>query len=232
MDGLSCMQNNLETDGDSRVSIITVSPQEVIPCYYCASSQIGLVRFLNATVGYQSFFISVGGQLAVSGLETGRLSDYGRVSAGLQMVSISDETGYVYLEKQICVPMDGAVTIAFINTDFGLDLVEIRDIFCNGGIHTGCFRVCNLSITNRRINVSLNSGLTFRAVGYRELTRFEYLLTGYYMVSVYSSHVYSMNIILNSNLYIRGNTSYTLYVFNGSSAQDDLRVLIVEDRRS
>ncbi len=231
MGRLSCMQN-VETDEDSMISIITVSPREVIPCYYCVSSQMGLVRFLNTTVGYSPFFISVGGQLAVSGLESGELSDYGRVSAGLQRVSISDEAGYVYLEKQICVPLDEAVTIAFINTDFGLDMMEIKDIFCNGGIHTGCFRVCNLSITNRRINVSLNSALTFRAVGYREVTRFEYLLAGYYMVSVYSSHVYYINIILNSNVYIRGNTSYTLYVFNGSDAQDDLRVLIVEDRRN
>lgn len=233
---LSYMQNPLpdseEDESSGGSSVITVFPKPIIPCYYCDSAQIGLVRFLNAAAGYNAFFIYINNQLAVNGLDNGELSQYGRVSAGLQTVTIGGRYGYVYIEKQVNVPVDGAVTVAIINTDSGPDLMEIADIKCNGGINTGCFRVCNLSITNRSINVLLNVGLvTFPNVNYKEVTSFQYILTGYYMVSVYSSDAYSGNVLLNSNIYIRGNASYTLYVFNWNNSQDAIRILIVEDRR-
>lgn len=233
---LSYMQNLLpdseKDESSDGSSVITVFPKPIIPCYYCNSTQIGLVRFLNAAAGYDPFLIYINDQLAVNGLDNGELSQYGRVSAGLQTVTIGGQHDYVYIEKQVNVPVDGAITVAIINTDSGPDLMEIADIKCNGGINTGCFRVCNLSITNRRINVLLNAGLvTFRNVNYKEVTSFQYILTGYYLVSVYSSDAYSGNVLLNSNIYIRGNASYTLYAFNWNNSQDAIRILIVEDRR-
>ena len=213
-------------------SIITVLPKPIIPCYFCDSTQNGLVRFLNAAAGYNPFLIYINDQLAINGLENGELSDYGRVSVELQMVTITDQNGDVYIEKQINVPVDGAITVAVINTDSGLDLMEIEDMYCNGGINTGCFRVCNLSVTNPKINVMLNSGLvTFRNVSYRAVTSFQYIMTGYYMVSVSGGDTYTRSVLQISDIYIRGNTSYTLYVFNWNTSQDAIRIIIVEDRR-
>lgn len=214
-------------------SIITVFPKPIIPCFFCDSGDYGLVRFLNAAAGYNPFFVFINSQLAVNGLDNGDMSQYGRVLTGQQTITIGGQNGYVYLEKQITVMANRAITVAIINTDSGMDLMEIEDIHCNGGINTGCFRVCNLSITNRRIHVALNGGvITFRNVSYQEVTSFQYVLTGFYMVSVSNSYSYGGNILLTSNIYIRGDTSYSLYVFNWSNVEDAIRTLIVEDRRA
>ena len=221
-----------DTD-DHWTSVITVFPKPIIPCYFCDTSEYGLVRFLNAAAGYDPFQIYINKQLAVNGLDNGDMSQYGRVSTKMQTVTVEGQNGYVYLEKQIEVSLGQAMTVAVINSDTGLEIMEIMDEYCNGGINTGCFRVCNLSITNRKVNVFLNGGvLTFKEVDYKEVTGFKYLKTGFYLVSVISSNVQSENILLSSNIYIRGNASYTLYVFNWSNTMNAIRILIVEDRRN
>ena len=221
----------INTD-ENRTSIITVFPKPIIPCYFCDSNEYGLVRFLNAAAGYEPFKVYMNKQLIVDGLDNGDMSQYGRVSAGMQMITLTGEYGYLYLEKQINVPLDKAITIAIINTNEGLDVMEISDTFCDGGINTGCFRVCNFSITNQSVAVILNGGaLAFKEVNYREVTDIQYLKTGFYLVSIMDSDAGGSYVLLSSNLYIRGDVSYTLYVFNWSIAMDALRILIVEDRR-
>ena len=214
-------------------SIITVFPRPIIPCYFCSTTQYGVVRFLNAAAGYNPFIIYINNQMVVNGLDNAEVSQYGRVSSGMQTVTVSGQNGYVYIQKQINVPLNGAVTVAIINTNSGLDLMEITDSNCNGGLNTGCFRVCNLSNTNRSVNVTLNGGaVIFQNVNYREVTSFRYLPAGYYTVSVSNSKSFSGSPLLTSNIYIRGNVSYTLYVFNWNNSQDAIRILIVEDRRN
>lgn len=214
-------------------SIITVFPRPIIPCYFCSTTQYGVVRFLNAAAGYNPFIIYINNQMVVNGLDNAEVSQYGRVSSGMQTVTVSGQNGYVYIQKQINVPLNGAVTVAIINTNSGLDLMEITDSNCNGGLNTGCFRVCNLSNTNRSVNVTLNGGaVIFQNVNYREVTSFRYLPAGYYTVSVSNSTSFSGSPLLTSNIYIRGNVSYTLYVFNWNNSQDAIRILIVEDRRN
>ncbi|MBE5978669.1 MAG: DUF4397 domain-containing protein [Paenibacillaceae bacterium] len=223
---------NSDTD-EHWTSVITVFPKPIIPCYFCNTSEYGLVRFLNAAVGYDPFQIYINKQIAVNGLDNGDMSQYGRVSVKTQTVTVQGENGYVYLEKQIDVPLGQAMTVAVFNSDTGLEIMEIMDMYCNGGINTGCFRVCNLSITNRKVNVFLNGGvLTFKEVDYKEVTAFKYQKIGFYLVSVMSSNAQSENTLLSSNLYIRGNASYTLYVFNWSNTMNAIRILIVEDRRN
>lgn len=222
-----------EGPGGTGTSVITVFPKPIIPCYLCENNQNGLVRFLNAAAGYNPFLIYISNQLAVNGLDNGEISQYGRVSGGRQTITVGGQSGYVYLEKQITVLVDRAVTVAIINTDYGLDLMEIEDVYCNGGIKSGCFRACNLSITNRKVHVVLNGGVvTFLDVNYKEVTSFQYTLAGLYLVTVSNSAAYSGSIILTSNIYIRGNASYTLYVFNWRNVEDAIRILIVEDRRN
>ncbi|MDW2796553.1 DUF4397 domain-containing protein [Clostridium boliviensis] len=223
---------NSDTD-EQWTSVITVFPKPIIPCYNCDTTENGLVRFLNAAAGYEPFQIYINKQLAVNGLDNGDMSQYGRVSAKMQTVTVEGQNGYVYLEKEIEVLRGQAITIAVINSDSGLEIMEIQDMYCNGGINTGCFRVCNLSITNRKVNVILNGGeLTFKEVDYKELTGFKYQKIGFYLVAVMNGNAQSENILLTSNIYIRGNAAYTLYVFNWSDAMNAIRILIVEDRRN
>jgi len=213
-------------------SIITVFPKPIIPCYFCEANQNGLVRFLNAVAGYNPFLIYINNQLAVNGLNNGEMSQYGRVSAGEQTITVGGQNGYVYVEKQITVPLDRAVTVAIINTDHGMDLMVILDMYCNAGINTGCFRVCNLSVTNQGIHVILSGGtVTLFDVDYMQVTSFQYASTGFYMVSVSNSNARNGSLLLTSDIYIRGNASYTLYVFNWRNVEDAIRILIVEDRR-
>ncbi len=213
-------------------SIITVFPKPIIPCYFCETNQNGLVRFLNAVAGYNPLLIYINNQLAVNGLNNGEMSQYGRVSAGEQTITVGGQNGYVYVEKKITVPVDRAVTVAVINTDHGPDLMVILDMYCNAGINTGCFRVCNLSITNQRVHVILNGGsVTFFDVDYLQVTSFQYVSTGFYTVSVSNSDARNGSLLLTSDIYIRGNASYTLYVFNWRNVEDAIRILIVEDRR-
>lgn len=214
-------------------SIITVFPRPIIPCYFCNTNRYGVVRFLNAAAGYNPFLIYINNQLVVTGLDNAEVSEYGRVSSSSQTVTVSGQNGYVYLQKQINVPMNGALTVAIINTNTGLDLQEITDMNCNAGVSTGCFRVCNLSNTNRSVNVSLNGGaVMFRNVEYREVTSFRYLSMGYYTVSVSNNSSFTGNALVTSNIYVRGNVSYTLYIFNWNNSTDAIRTLIVEDRRN
>lgn len=214
-------------------SFITSPVRPIIPCYFCDSPQYGLIRFLNAAAGYPPFLIYINEQLIVDSLGNGEMSEYGRVSSEPLTVAVEDGKGHAYRTKQIKVPVDGAVTAAVINTDSGPDIMIIADAHCNGGSSTGCFRVCNLSITNRGINVLLNGGaVAFLDVNYKEVTSFQYIMTGYYMVSVFDNDAYDRSVLLNSNIYIRGNSSYTLYVFNWGLSRDAIRILIVEDRRA
>ena len=214
-------------------SIITVFPRPIIPCYFCNTNQFGVVRFLNAAAGYNPFLIYINNQLVVNGLDNAEVSQYGRVSSGSQTVTVSGQNGYVYIQKKITVPMNGAITVAIINTDTGLDLLEITDMDCNAGTNTGCFRVSNLSNTNRSVDVSLNGGaVIFRNVGYGEVTSFRYLSSGYYTISVSNSSSFTGNALLTSNIFVRGNVSYTLYIFNWNNSADAIRILIVEDRRN
>lgn len=214
-------------------SIITVFPRPIIPCYFCNTTQYGIARFLNAAAGYNPFIIYINNQVVVNSLDNAEVSQYGRVSSGMQTITVAGQNGYVYIQKQIRVPLNTAITVAIYNTDSGLDLMEIQDMNCNGGVNNGCFRVCNLSRTNRSINVTLNGGVSaFRNVNYREVTGFRFLPVGYYTVSVSNSPAITGNPLVSSNIYIRGNVSYTLYVFNWNNSQDAIRTLIVEDRRN
>ena len=214
-------------------TIVTVFPRPIIPCFFCSTTQYGFVRFLNAAAGYNPFLIYINNQLVVNSLDNAEVSQYGRVSSGLQTITVSGQNGYVFLQKQITVPQNATITVAIINTESGLDLMVITDMSCTGGAGTGCFRVCNLSVTNRSVDISLNGGaVMFRNVNYREVTGFRFLPAGYYTVSVANSSAFGNVPLLTSNIFIRGGVSYTMYVFNWNNSRDAVRILIVEDRRN
>ena len=228
--------NNSGNSGNNNLggilgTIITTFPRPIIPCFFCNTTQYGTVRFLNAAAGYNPFLVYINNQLVVNSLDNAEVSQYGRVSAGSQTVTVTGQNGYVYIQKQITVRSGGALTVAIINRPGGLDLQEITDNSCNSNNNTGCFRVCNLSVTNQNINASLNGGLvTFRSVSYREVTGFRFLSPGSYLIQVSNNPSVGGMPLVSSSVYIRPNTAYTLYVFNWNTSQDAIRTLVVEDR--
>lgn len=211
-------------------TVITMFPRPIIPCYFCNTTQYGTVRFLNAAAGYNPFLIYINEQLVVNSLDNAEISQYGRVSAGTQTITVAGQNGYVYIQKTITVRSGASMTVAIFNTVSGLDFMVIPDNACFAGSRAGCFRTCNLSYTNPNVQVSLNGGfLTFRNVTYQEVTNFAYIPSQRYTIQVRNSN--SRTPLVTSTVNIQPNASYTAYVFNWNPSKDAIRTLIVEDRR-
>lgn len=205
-------------------------PRPIIPCYFCNTTQYGTVRFFNAAAGYNPFFIYINEQLVVNSLDNAEISQYGRVSAGSQTITIAGQNGYVYVQKSITIRSGSSMTVAIFNTAGGLDFMVIPDNACFAGSRAGCFRACNLSYTNPDIHLSLNGGfLSFRNVAYQEVTNFAYIPSQRYTIQVRNSN--SRTPLVTSTVNILPNASYTAYVFNWNLSKDAIRTLIVEDRR-
>lgn len=217
-------------------TIITVYPRPIIPCFYCNSNQYGNVRFLNAAVGYNPFVISVNGQTIVRTLDYAQVSQYGRISAGYQTVTVSGMNGYIYIQKQIRVRANATMTVAIVNTNSGLDLMEISDVPCSTPMNMACFRVANLSYNGGPMNVVLNNGyVTFSNVRFGEVTAFSRIPAGRYSFYVEKSgpqpRFGANQVLVSSTVNVQPNTLYTLYIFNWNTSPDAIRTMVVEDRQ-
>ena len=125
---------------------VTVIPGVTFPCYNCTATSFGRVRILNASTGYQPFYVYLGNWMVASGLGNGDITGYVQSASGTQTVTVSGANGYVYIQKTVQVRASASMTIAIINTASGLDIMEISDISCNAPSGTSCLRTCNLSL--------------------------------------------------------------------------------------
>lgn len=223
--------------GGPSSSIITIFPRPIYPCFYCDINRSGNVRFLNAAVGYNPFQVYVNNNLVADTLEYAEVSEYGRVSAGSQTITVTDYNGYIYIQKQIQVTKGTSMTVAIINTASGLDLTQINDTPCLTPFNTACFRVCNLSYNSGPLNVVLNNNfVSFVDVRYKEVTPFRRIPYGGYDFQV-AKYVQPMprsnrgNILVSSFINVQPNTIYTLYIFNWNTSPDAIRTMLVEDRK-
>lgn len=213
-------------------SVIMVYPKPIIPCHACDEVKNGIVRFLNTASDFKPFSIYIGSEQIVRSLDNGEISEYGRVAAKTQIIYLRGPDDTVCAVKQIEVKEGIAITVAIINGCEGPDIVVIEDFHCNGDIKKGCFRVCNLSKINPKINVILNNGvIVFPAVDYLQMTDFQYVPVGFYIVCLTETDLGRDNILRTTSLYIRGDLFYTLYAFNCKAAPHTMRVLIIEDQK-
>ncbi len=210
---------------------ITVIPGVTFPCYSCNNNSYGRVRFLNASNGYQPFFIYLGNWLVASQFGNGDMTNYLQATSGTQTVTVAGNNGYVYIQKQIQVRAGASMTVAIINTASGLDIMEISDISCNAPSGTTCLRTINLSLNLGPFDVSVgnnNSTYTpFTNVRYREITQYTSLYPGWYQM--YISRTGSMqNVnVAYTTANLNANTSYTLYIFNAANATEGLKTMVV-----
>ncbi len=209
-------------------TIITVLPRPVTPCFYCNSASYGTIRFLNAAVGYNPFVISINNRTAVDTLEYAEVSDYGRVSSGTQTITISARNGYVYVSKQVRVTVGATMTIAIVNTAGGLDFVEISDTPCYTPLGGSCVRVCNLSYNAGPLTLSTYSGnVVFRNVNFMEVTNYVRVVPARYDIFVSNVN----EVLLSSEITVRSNSQYTIYLFNWTESPTSIRTLTIEDRK-
>ena len=214
-------------------TIITTFPRPNAPCRFCnnGSNRVGVVRFLNAASDYNPFQVYINSNLFVNPLNYSEVTEYEKVSSGMQTVSVLGENGYIYIQKQVMVSQNQTITIAIINTSSGLDLEVIRDIACSKPLQAGCIRVCNLAVNAGSLNVVIGQRyITFNNVEYMDVTEFKTIWPRDYNFYISRTNMNARNAILSATLSIEMNVSYTMYLFHWNLASSDaIRALIVAE---
>ena len=212
---------------------VTVIPGITFPCYNCTATSFGRVRILNASTGYQPFYVYIGNWMVASGLANGDITSYVQAASGTQTITVSGANGYVYIQKPVQVRASSSMTIAIINTASGLDIMEISDISCNAPSGSSCLRVCNLSLNLGPFDVSIGNQNTsytaFRNVRYREVTPYTSFYPGWYQLYISRTGSYPNTSVATTSANMSANTSYTLYIFNAPNATDGLKTLVVSN---
>ena len=212
---------------------VTVIPGITFPCYNCTATSFGRVRILNASTGYQPFYVYIGNWMVASGLANGDITSYVQAASGTQTITVSGANGYVYIQKPVQVRASSSMTIAIINTASGLDIMEISDISCNAPSGTSCLRDCNLSQNLGPFDVSIgnqnSSYMAFTNVRYREVTPYTSFYPGWYQLYIARTGAYPSTYVATAAANMSANNSYTLYMFNAPNATDGLRTMVVSN---
>ena len=212
---------------------VTVIPGITFPCYNCTATSFGRVRILNASTGYQPFYVYIGNWMVASGLANGDITSYVQAASGTQTITVSGANGYVYIQKPVQVRASSSMTIAIINTASGLDIMEISDISCNAPSGTSCLRACNLSQNLGPFDVSIgnqnSSYMAFTNVRYREVTPYTSFYPGWYQLYIARTGAYPSTYVATAAANMSANNSYTLYLFNAPNATDGLRTMVVSN---
>ena len=212
---------------------VTVIPGVTFPCYNCTATSFGRVRILNASTGYQPFYVYIGNWMVASGLANGDITSYVQAASGTQTITVSGANGYVYIQKPVQVRASSSMTIAIINTASGLDIMEISDISCNAPSGTSCLRACNLSQNLGPFDVSIgnqnSSYMAFTNVRYREVTPYTSFYPGWYQLYIARTGAYPSTYVATAAANMSANNSYTLYMFNAPNATDGLRTMVVSN---
>lgn len=221
-------------------TIITTHPKPNGNGHFCNSSfgNNGMVRFLNTASNYLSFEVYINEEKFAADLHFAEITEYEKVDAGYQTVSILDSNGYVYIQKPIMVEQNKKLTIAIVNTETGLDLVSVYDATCNKPYYGSAVRACNLSYHSRSLNVVIGEHyVVFNHVTFKEITEYKSIWKGDYHYYVSKSGIQprmsepKSKILVSSILNVQLNTNYTIYMFNWySSSPDSIRVLVVADQ--
>ena len=211
---------------------VTVIPGITFPCYNCTATSFSRVRILNASTGYQPFYVYIGNWMVASGLANGDITSYVQAASGTQTITVSGANGYVYIQKPVQVRASSSMTIAIINTASGLDIMEISDISCNAPSGTSCLRACNLSQNLGPFDVSIgnqnSSYMAFTNVRYREVTPYTSFYPGWYQLYIARTGAYPSTYVATAAA-MSANNSYTLYMFNAPNATDGLRTMVVSN---
>ena len=212
---------------------VTVIPGITFPCYNCTATSFGRVRILNASTGYQPFYVYIGNWMVASGLANGDITSYVQAASGTQTITVSGANGYVYIQKPVQVRASSSMTIAIINTASGVDIMEISDNACNSPSGTSCLRACNLSQNLGPFDVSIgnqnSSYMAFTNVRYREVTPYTSFYPGWYQLYIARTGAYPSTYVATAAANMSANNSYTLYMFNAPNATDGLRTMVVSN---
>lgn len=237
------IENNINGNFNSLLpniigTIISTYPRPNEPCRFCGSNstRTGYVRFLNAATGYNPFTVFVNENMFSNSLNFAEITDYERVSAGNQIITVMGENGYIYIQKRIPVALNMYTTIAIINTDGGLDLQLIDDSGCERGNNMACIRAANLSYNSGSLSVVIgNQYVNFPNLRYQMVADFEAIRSGIYVYTVSKNMTarfmgLGTNILFTAPLVIQSDRNYTIYLLSWQrDSANAVKALIVED---
>lgn len=209
------------------------------------------VRFLNAAYGYKPFKIMINNRRVVDVLNFAAVSDYGRIPAGYKTITVMGKDGYVYIQKTLPFQSNSNSTVAIINTPSGLDLLQIPDNCCIPRNNTSNFRVSNLAINTRPMDVLLGDGrAVFADVTYKETTSYKKIEPGDYQFLFAETNIMPLpdnmgietldsafigmyplpDILASLYLKIEPNANYTVFILSGGTAVNAVQTLVLRDK--
>ena len=209
------------------------------------------MRFLNAAYNYPAFRIFVGNNRFVNVLNYASATNYGRVSAGYQTVTVTGMDGYVYIQKTMPFQVGAVTTIAIINTAGGMDLLQITDSCCPPTNGMSSFRIGNLAYNSGPLDVLLSDGrVVYSDLRFKEVGAFKRIVPGVYQffyadtnllpmpasmdietldsawLGVYPPHETFGSLYLN----VVSNAIYSVYLLQSGSGRNNIQNLILMDR--
>ena len=98
-----------------------------LPGFVPVPQQLTSVRFLNAACGYPALSLYVGSTPVAGPLEAGRAPAFVRFSSGRQTVTVTDSSGYIYLQTRLRFEVGERTTIVVLLREGGLELQRIDE---------------------------------------------------------------------------------------------------------
>lgn len=218
-------------------TIIITYPRPNENCSFCnpGSDRNGKVRFMNASNGYNPFWVYINDKLLVNDFGFADVTEYVDVASGRPVITLMGENGYVYLQQPVEVSSGSTLTMAIVNTDSGLGIKVINDVNCDRNRNASCVRVGNLTYNGGPLNVVVgNRYVNFRNVNSGEVTDFATIWPGEYPYTVSRTSnpmypVWGSTTLLQSAIYLQRDKNYTIYLFQYNPSADAIKALIVED---
>ena len=102
-------------------------PIQPLPGFIPAFVQTASLRFLNAACGYPPLSLYIGGQPAGGPLQPGAVSAFARINGGRHTVTVTDSSGYIYLQTQMRFEPGERYTLAVTLRTGGLELIRIQE---------------------------------------------------------------------------------------------------------
>lgn len=219
-------------------TIISTYPRPNEPCRLCnpSNTRSGFIRFLNAATGYNPFVVFVNDNMVSSGLNFAEVTEYQRISAGRQMITVMGENGYTYVQKPIDMTANSNATVVIVNREGGLDIQMVDDTGCDRGSNMSCIRAANFAQNSGPLSVTIgNQYVNFPNLRYRDVADFETIWPGLYLYTVSRNMMarfpgFGGNILLTAALGVQRNRNYTIYLLSWKNdSADSIKALIVED---
>ena len=98
-----------------------------LPDFSPIPQQLSHLRFLNAACGYPALSLYVGSAPAAGPLEAGAVSSFVRFPSGRYTVTVTDSSGYIYLQTRLRFNAGERATLSVLLRSGGLELLRIEE---------------------------------------------------------------------------------------------------------